>query len=269
MFCLKLVLKFYPRKHVFTSKGPPKRNVSSEGGTRNNALFKSKREVWSLSFVHSWRHLEQSYRFAYFPPQVWLLTRSHSRTINKSLHFQSFPTRMDRTCTARHAQTCTYTHTRSHTTYLSRTAAKGTVVPLVWRTHFPIPLYFRSANTLSWLWCVRHSTFSLHVQVTCTVVKTTCSVFRVRTQLGHWCSGPPAPEEKLKLKICIARQHWSEVLGAPWPTLPLQHKRQNSEGTGGSEGIQRRKGQTAWELPSPAGAVTVSVVPSQSCSKAV
>lgn len=53
MFSLKLVLKFYPRKHVFTSKGPPKRNVSSEGGARNNALFKSKREVWSLSFVHS------------------------------------------------------------------------------------------------------------------------------------------------------------------------------------------------------------------------
>lgn len=61
---------------------------------------------------------------------------------------------------------------------------------------------------------------------------------------------PPAPEEKLKLKICIAKQHWSEVLGVPWPTLPLQRKRQNSEGTGGSEGIQGRKGQTTGELVS-------------------
>lgn len=68
---------------------------------------------------------------------------------------------------------------------------------------------------------------------------------------------PPAPEEKLKLKICIAKQHWSEVLGAPWPTLPLQRKRQNSKGTGGSEGIQGRKGQTTGELQSPAGAVNV------------
>lgn len=60
---------------------------------------------------------------------------------------------------------------------LSPTAAKGTLVPLLWRTHFPIPLYFRLANTLSWLWCFKHSTFFLHVQVKCTVVKTTCNVF--------------------------------------------------------------------------------------------
>lgn len=29
---LKLVLKFYPRKHLLTSKGPPKGNVSSKWG---------------------------------------------------------------------------------------------------------------------------------------------------------------------------------------------------------------------------------------------
>lgn len=173
-----------------------------------------------------------------------------------------------------HSQTCTnmhvntHTHTQSHDIPLTHCSERD-LVPLVWRTHFPIPLYFRSANTLSWLWCVKHSTFSLHGQVTCTVVKTTCSVFRVRTQLGHWCSGPPAPEEKLRVKNLqgqTAREWsaWCCVTAAPSPA-----QRQNSEGKGGSEGIQRRKRQTTRELQSPAGAGTVSVVPSQSCSKAI
>lgn len=72
---------------------------------------------------------------------------------------------------------------------------------------------------------------------------------------------PSRPRGKTKLKICVAKQHWSEVLGAPWQLLPLQRKRQGSKGTGGSEGIQRRKRQTTRELQSPAGAVDVSVVP--------
>lgn len=121
-----------------------------------------------------------------------------------------------------------HTHTQSHNIPLTHCSERD-CSSLGLKDTLPHPTLFQMANTLSWLWCVRHSTFSLHVQVTCTVVKTTCSVFRARTQLGHWCSAPrPRGKTKVKNLHCQTALEWSawcSVTDAPSPAQKTKQRR--------------------------------------------
>lgn len=109
------------------------------------------------------------------------------------------------------SQTYSHTHTYTHA------AAKGAFVPLFWRTRFPS--HFISDWQIPWadLWCFRHSTFFLHVQFKCTIVKTTCDVSTAESQCSSDASPHPHPFPSqiqkcfLPLKNCIPIQHWSKA----------------------------------------------------------
>lgn len=147
--------------------------------------------------MHSLRQLERLVQLTDLPlPQVWLLTMSHSKIINKSLHIQSFPTWINRTHAQSHMHKHAHTHTHghSHTTYLSLTAAKGTLVPSLWRAHSPS--HFISDGQIPW---ADYGVLNIPPFLACagqvysSENNMQCLHCRIIIQLGHWCSSPPAP----------------------------------------------------------------------------
>lgn len=143
-------------------------------------FFKSQQEVWSLSFVHSLRQLEHPSQLPPPAPPGWLPLRAHS-TINKSVHVQSFPTRINGTHAQSHMHNMhTDTHPPSHTRHTSHCSGRGFSAFSEGHTS---PSHFISDWQYPELITVFY-TFHLflHVQVRCTGVKTTCNVFTAESE---------------------------------------------------------------------------------------
>lgn len=146
--------------------------------------------------MHSLRQLERSVT-AYLPspPPEWLLITSHSKIINKSLHFRSFPTRINRT----HAQSSMRQHARKHTSthphnIISHALQWRGPRPLCCEGH-PSPSHFISDWQIPW---ADYGVLNIPPFLACagqvysSENNMQCLHCRIIIQLGHWYSSPPA-----------------------------------------------------------------------------
>lgn len=117
---------------------------------------------------------------------MWLFMKlSHSKRINKKKKCcRSNPSQLPPALPRpRHTHTPTHTHT------LQR---KGHLYPCS-EGHASHPTLFQIGKYPELIMVFRHSTFFLHVQFKCTMVKTTCDVFTAESQCSSDASPPPPP----------------------------------------------------------------------------
>lgn len=150
--------------------------------------------------MHSLRQLERSVTAPSPLPQVWLLIMSHSK-INKSVHVQSFPTRINRTHAQSHMHNMhTDTHPPIHTQHTSHCSERG-FSTLALKDTLPHPTLFQIGNTLSWLWCLHIPPFlACAGQVYSSENNMQCLHCRIIIQLG-----PGALPARPKLKLSVKR----------------------------------------------------------------